>query len=112
MTEGKIGALFKGSLQIGGFFNWRLDVDVQAVESGGYLDRRLQSWNCTAESYWLERVEQDVEARLYPDEGEWYYTSKVFIAYPASELNVLIPERISFSGHEPLEAVCIPSPKA
>jgi len=105
MTEGKVGSFFKDGEQVGGFFLWRLDVDVQSVEKRGEVARRLQAWSCTASQYWTAKLVFDVEARFYPDEGDWYWSSRTYLVYPSGETNILLPIPITFTGNEPLNAV-------
>ena len=103
MTEGKIGDFFKDGEQVGGFFLWTLDIDVQSVETRGETARRFQKWSCTAREYWTEKLVPDVEARFYPDDGDWYWSSRTYLMYPTGETNILIPVAITFSGRDVLE---------
>ena len=100
--EGKLGAFFKDGEQVGGFFLWKLDIDFQSTEIEGEVARQFKSWTCTARQYWAMKLIQEVEARFYPEEGDWYWGSRAWLMYPSGETNILLPRSITFTGYEPL----------
>ena len=58
--EGKIGSLFVGKKQVGGFMDWSL-----------LYNPEVKQWKLIARAYWLFEAASKVTVRLYAPKGYW-----------------------------------------
>ena len=103
--DGKLGALFRGDKQIGGFVDW--DEETVLNESSnrdGEAVHKFASWKLTAPSYWLfDAVKGALTIRLYlSDTGYWQGTG--YVSSPMRKIyDTLIHENLEIVGEGVLE---------
>ena len=102
--KGKLGGLFKGENQVGGFLNWNAEIILSEFIDKGDLIRKGGKWKVTAESYWLYDTGNTVIVRLYPDAGKGYWEANGIIISATRKLfDTLIHEPIEIQGDGVLE---------
>ncbi len=74
--NGKLGAIYIGNQQVGGFLDWHQKLNLTDGVQDGDATHKVQSWRIIAWAHWLMRViEPDaiVKIRLCADEGPAYW---------------------------------------
>lgn len=103
--KGKLGVIFRGDKQVGGFFNWNEDTILnESSNRDGNLVHKFVSWRLTAPSYWLfDMISGEVMVRLY-QANKGYWEGKGFIQSPMKRIfDTLIHEDIEIVGSGVLE---------
>ena len=103
--NGKLGALFRGEKQIGGFLDWEQTTLLnQSTNQDGDLIRKLASWTLTARAYWLfDAPPRDITVRLYLG-GKGYWEGQGFISSATRKIfDTLIYEPLDIVGEGILE---------
>jgi len=102
--EGKLGALFKGDRQVGGFLDWKQETILnESSDKFGDVVHKLASWRITAPSYWMFSPEIDVKVRLY-SEGKGYWEGRGSVTSATRKIfDTLIHEEIEIQGGGILE---------
>ncbi len=103
MTDGKVGAFFVGGEQVGGFFDWRLTVNLTSNIVDGFQKHRVASWSVVAGSYWFESKADEVEVRFYSDVSPHYWKGETRLGLYRFRPDVLVKEPIEFWGNGVLE---------
>uniref|UniRef100_A0A6H1ZT57 Uncharacterized protein n=1 Tax=viral metagenome TaxID=1070528 RepID=A0A6H1ZT57_9ZZZZ len=102
--KGKLGSLWVGRNQVGGFLNWKLDLVLADFNRQSEATYKLAKWKLTADSYWLFDIPRKVLVRLYPDNGKGYWEGMGVVTSQTKQLfDVLIPDSIEIIGEDVLE---------
>ena len=102
--EGKLGGLFDGERQIGGFLNWEFEVIFSDASEGKAKTYQFKKWILTAPSYWLFAEPDNVIVRLFFDIGTAYWEGRGVISSNMQKVfDTLIYEKIEIIGEGTLE---------
>ncbi len=103
--EGKLGAIFRDSKQVGGFLAWSEETVLnESSNSDGEAVHKFASWKLTASSYWLyDAVKGSLTIRLYlSDKGYWEGTG--YVSSPMKKIyDTLLHEEFEVIGEGVLE---------
>lgn len=110
--EGRLGAIYIKGVQVGGFLDWHVKMNLADGVEGGDRTHKLQSWKVTSWAHWLTKpLEPDTQVRLKlcPSAGNayWEATGKV-ASRPTSSLYMLAHVILEFVGNGKLEAKELP----
>lgn len=101
--NGKLGAIYIGNKQVGGFLNWHVQMNL----SDGVKKRKLQSWRLIGWAHWVsQRIEvgTEVRVRLCADAGEAYWEGKGRLANRLTDtLETIVHTQIEVVGSGELE---------
>jgi len=105
--EGKLGALFIGRRQVGGFKDWDFRLNMATGnDRDGFTVREVKTWKLTSWEYWLFSplpVDTEVTLKLVPGDGNAYWTGQGKNAARVTEvLNTLVHSRLEIIGTEEL----------
>ena len=108
MVNGRLGAIYIGRKQVGGFLDWKVTLNLSDGVQGDDMVHKLQSWKVTAGAHWLARLLEigtDVRLKLCSDAGLAYWEGTGKIASQlTSTLEMLIHVRLEVIGAGELEA--------
>ncbi len=101
--EGKLGALYIGKRQVGGFEDWNLKLNIaDGRDSDNNKTVKMQSWKLSSFSYWLFRAlnpGDKVRLMLCADAGNVYWEASAVIACRLSSvLSTLVHTRLEITG--------------
>ena len=107
---GKLGAIFRGDKQIGGFQDWTQEtILTESSNQEGQTIHKFVSWKLTTQSYWLFDSVREVTVRLYPG-GREYWEGKGYISSPIKKIyDTLIHEQLEIVGEGVMEGKAIES---
>ncbi len=105
--NGKLGAIYVGSQQVGGFLDWHQKLNITDGVKDGDQTHKVQSWRIIAWSHWLFKViEPDalVRIRLCADEGSAYWegTGRI-VSKMATIMGTLVQNQFEVIGSGELE---------
>ena len=103
--KGKLGAIFRGDKQVGGFFDWNEETVLnESSNKDGEAVHKFVNWQLTAPSYWLYDIASgEVVVRLYQTSAG-YWEGNAFITSPMKRIfDTLIHEDIEIVGSGVLE---------
>ncbi len=105
--EGRLGAIYIGKKQIGGFIDWYVKVNLTDGVDDDNRTHKLQSWKIRTWAHWLVQalpVDTKVRLKLCPSIGDvyWECDGKVF-SRATSALNTLVHAPLDFMGNSEIE---------
>jgi len=107
-VEGRLGAIYIGNRQVGGFLDWHVKMNLTSGVDGNDATHKLQSWKVVAGSHWLTRLLEigtDVRLKLCSDAGLAYWEGTGKIASQLTNtLEMLIHVRLEVIGAGEIEA--------
>jgi hypothetical protein len=103
--NGKLGALFKGKRQVGGFLDWdEITLLNESSDRDGNKVNKFANWTLTAQSYWLfDEVPRPVTVRLYFERTGYWEGTGYIGSVTRKVYDTLIPEQIEIVGEGILE---------
>ena len=106
--EGKLGAIYIGSRQVGGFLDWHVKVNLTDGVKGDARTHKLQSWKVVSWAHWLTQPlapDTEVRLKLCSDAGNAYWECQGKVAsQPTSSLHMLVHAPLDFIGNGEFEA--------
>jgi len=109
--NGKLGALFIGRKQVGGFLDWTLRLNMADGVDDGDMTHNLHSWRVTAWAHWVSRiidVGSDIRIMLCADAGPAYWLGKgKLTTRPTNSIGTLTHVQIEIIGSGELIAKVI-----
>ena len=100
--NGRLGALYIGEKQVGGFLDWRYNPNLLTGIDDGNQTQKLQSWKVTAWAHWVSRLIEpgtEVKLRLCADVGNAYWEGTGRLATtPTKMIETLIHLQIEILG--------------
>jgi len=107
-VEGRLGAIYIGSKQVGGFLDWHVKLNLNEGVDGDDKTAKLQSWKVISWAHWLSQpLEPDTQVRLKlcSDAGYAYWECTGKVASRATKtIGMLVHLRLNFIGSGELEA--------
>ncbi len=105
--EGRLGAIYIGKKQVGGFLDWHVKLNLNEGVDGDDKTTKLASWKVVTWAHWLTQIlEPGVKIRLKlcsdAGYGYWECNGKVN-TQPTRTLGTLIHVRLDFIGSGDLE---------
>ena len=105
--EGRLGAIYIGKKQVGGFLDWHVKLNLTSGVDGTDKTVKLQSWKVVSWAHWLyQLLEPETKVRLKlcasTGKGYWECTGKV-ASQPTRTMGTLIHVRLDFNGTGELE---------
>ncbi len=105
--NGKLGAIYIGNKQVGGFLDWRVVMNLSDGVKNSDRTHKLQSWRLTGWAHWISRrieVGAEVRVRLCSDSGEAYWEGKGRLTSRLTDtLETLVHIQIEIVGSGKLE---------
>ena len=106
--EGRLGAIYIGNSQVGGFLDWHVKLNLTEGVDGCDKTVKLQSWKVITWAHWLTRLLDPgtkVRLKLCSNVGNGYWECTGKIASPATKtMGTLIHTRLDILGSGELEA--------
>ena len=107
--EGKLGAIYIGKRQVGGFEDWKLNLNMtEGADRDGNKTAKIQSWKLSSWSYWVFKAlspGDKVRLMLCADVGSVYWEGNAVIACRLSSImSTLIHTRLEIIGSGELTA--------
>lgn len=106
--EGRLGAIYIGKRQVGGFLDWHVKLNIVGNILGDDATNKLQSWKVVAWAHWLFsllEVDTKVRIQLCCSAGNAYWEGIGKVSrQPTRTVGTLIHTRIEFIGNGELEA--------
>lgn len=100
--NGRLGALYIGEKQVGGFLDWRYAPNLITSIDDGDQTQKVQSWKITAWAHWVRREilpGTAVRIRLCADAGKAYWEAKgVLASAPTKMIETLVHLQIEILG--------------
>ena len=105
--EGKLGAIYIGEKQVGGFLDWRVKLNIAEGVRDEATTRKFKGWKVTAWAQWLFKplnVGDEVKLKLCADAGPvfWCGTGRIANRLTAN-LNMLVHAQLEVLGNGELE---------
>ena len=114
-VEGRLGAIYIGKSQVGGFLDWHVKMNLTSGTNGDDATHKLQSWRVVAWAHWLFRLlEPDtvVRLKLCSSVGNAYWEGVGKVScQPTRTIGALIHVQIEFTGSGELEGNGVPDEK-
>jgi len=112
--EGKLGAIYIGKKQVGGFTDWKVRLNITEGVEDNDRTRKLQGWRVVAWAHWItQKIEPGTEVRIKlcsnAGVGYWEGTGKLSNRLTDS-LNMLVHSQMEVIGAGELEASSIEVP--
>lgn len=105
--NGRLGAIYIGGQQVGGFLDWHQKLNLTEGVKDGDTTHKVRSWRILAWAHWLTRVlEPDTEVmiKLCADAGPNYWEGTGRISSKlTTTMGVLIHNQIEIIGSGELE---------
>jgi len=107
-VNGRLGAIYIGSKQVGGFIDWYVKMNLADGVQGDDRTHKLQSWSIRTWGHWLIRLLEPgtkVRLKLCADAGMAYWEADGAVASPSTKsLNMLVHAPLDFIGNGELKA--------
>ncbi len=105
--NGRLGAIYIGKKQVGGFLDWRYTPNLTDGQDGNAKTHKLQSWKVTAWAHWVKQKLDPgtpVRIRICADAGPAYWegTGRV-MSRLTDTLETLIHIQVEIIGSGELE---------
>lgn len=74
--NGKLGAIYIGKRQVGGFLDWDVKLNLKEGDEDGNRTVKPYAWKVTARAHWLSRIldpGDEVRLKLCSDAGTGYW---------------------------------------
>ena len=98
--NGDIGAWFIGKEQVGGFWDWDIDIDLKEVSTAPTRKYIFHKWRARVKSLWFERRFTECQARFY--QGDLIWETIANLSLPDIPFNVIVDMPFEFEGKEVL----------
>ena len=100
--NGRLGGIYIGTKQVGGFLDWRMQLNVVKGTEGNDQTNRVQSWRVLAWAHWMTTPMEpntEVTVRLCADEGlvYWEALGRV-VTRTTPDMGVLVHNQIEVTG--------------
>ena len=100
--NGRLGALYIGEKQVGGFLDWHVQLNIADGVKDNDRTQKVQSWKVTAWAHWISRLIEpgiEVKLRLCADAGNAYWEGTGRLATtPTKMIETLIHLQIEILG--------------
>jgi len=100
--EGKLGGLFQGNEQIGGFIDWEFGL-ILTDTPYDEIRYKFAKWRLDAKSYWLFTEPDIVTVRLYHATNRYWEGEGRIITRLQDAFDTMIHEKIEIIGEGTLE---------
>lgn len=106
--EGRLGAIYVGKRQVGGFLDWHVKLNLTDGTDGANATHKLQSWRVIAWAHWLFNLLEPgakVRLKLCANAGKAYWEGIGRVScQPARTVDTLVHARVEFIGSGELKA--------